>query len=638
MRRVAPALLLVFAAGCQAVLGITDTTRAGDASVVIDEPDAPPPADAIVDAVDGPLPDAPAPPDTGLPDVPLPPDAPPPDAPRPDAAPPDAAPDAPLPPDAAPLDAPAADASQADACTVCQLSRDCSAAKPICGGCACQLCSTDGQCAQRAAQVGDDHVLCRADGQCSECKSDGDCGGLTPICDAASAQCIAPPTRACGSAHFPGSGTVAAPALDVYDVTGSFTIEAWIYVTAYPSNSTTIVAHGEGPGTFNGGAYGLAIGSGGSAEFFIWDGTNYDSATTFEFTFVNLDEWTHLAGTFDGDTQIATLWLNGTKQETRTLPVDAPALFPTAALNVGGSAEQPYSGYIDEVRIAPGVLYTADFQPERYFASIMAEEIAHFHFDEAGSSYAIDVSPQHNDGKLVNGATFDPTCQYYRCSSVVTYGGYVWAGSSPAFEPPGAFTLEAYVQPQDLSGFGGDDRSHINIVDRATFTNNQLGYHLFVETATAHPGFEVSCDGSLWYTALSASPLRLTHWTHLAGTFDVSRGHVYLFQDGVQVAQSPALVNCAKAYDNSLPLIVASGFHNFGPYRGLIDELRLSKVVRYSSDFSSTVFEIPGAELPVDGNALALYHYDDDAIDSAGGNDATLYSPGVNVNFDTRCF
>src|SRR5439155_19407248 len=128
--------------------------------------------------------------------------------------------------------------------------------------------------------------------------------------------------------------------------------------------------------------------------------------------------------------RMATPFLNGMKQETTTAAATAPVPHPTAPLKIGGSADAPFRGYVDEVRVAPGVLYTGDFQPERYFATVMSEEIAHFHLDEAGGSYAVDVSPQHNDGVLGGGASFDPTCQYYRCSSVVTYGGYVYAPST----------------------------------------------------------------------------------------------------------------------------------------------------------------------------------------------------------------
>src|SRR5262249_10309350 len=177
----------------------------------------------------------------------------------------------------------------------------------------------------------------------------------------------------------------------------------------------------------------------------------------------------------------------------------------------------------------------------------------------------------------------------------------------------GSFTLEAWVQPLDLSATGAIDDSIINVIDRAQNLDGPFSYHIFIRTSTKVPSFEVSCDGTSWKTAeqTSGTPMALRVWTHLAGVADLNAGQVILYRDGAQVA-SAALGSCARSYDSGLPLVVASFFHGFGQFRGFVDEVRLSSTVRYPP-FSPLQF-YPGYEFLNDDSTLALYH--DDAIDN----------------------
>jgi hypothetical protein len=519
--------------------------------------------------------------------------------------------------DAASRDARAIDGAIPDACGPCRTSSDCGASAPICAGCACTTCTSDPQCAERAAALGSLDSLCGGAGQCVQCRVDGDCGGPTPACsNDAGGTCVAPAEAACGSLLLSQSGSAAAPAIPAYDMTDSFTIEAWIYPTAF--GAPDYIAH-------HSSAYALYLFGGGLPYFEVDNAAGEYIAVSV--TPVPLNAWTHLAGTFDRVNQTVILWVNG--QQAAMASAGPPRMLPTAPFIVGDG----FQGLIDEVRLSATLRYNASFTPARSVPWTLPDDVAHFHFDEASGVHAIDASPNANDAVLAPGASFEPSCQYYRCGSVVTYGGYVTAPPIAALEPSGSFTLEAYVRALDLTG---DGTYAINIVDRPG------SYHLFVKTSTGVPAFEVACNG-VWETVYSSTPLD-HEWTHLAGVLDVAAQRVFLYQNGVLAAQSEQLSGCARADDKpTQPLIVASDFGGFWRFRGFVDELRLSSVARYSADFSAGLFQMPGLTFPNrEGSTLALYHFDEAANpasdSSLENNPATVVVQGTDVNFAQACY
>lgn len=102
---------------------------------------------------------------------------------------------------------------------------------------------------------------------------------------------------------------------------------------------------------------------------------------------------------------------------------------------------------------------------------------------------------------------------------------------------------------------------------------------------------------------------------HLAGSYDGADGTAHLFVDGALVGQSgaPAFVGdpdsrvqfgCAKE--------ATEGFY------GLLDELRISSVLRYTDDF-----EVPTAPFEKDADTWMLFHLDEGTgttAQSAAGN------------------
>ncbi len=115
----------------------------------------------------------------------------------------------------------------------------------------------------------------------------------------------------------------------------------------------------------------------------------------------------------------------------------------------------------------------------------------------------------------------------------------------------------------------------------------------------------------------------ISAWQHIAIVIS-KEGVLDLFIDGHKVEQESA-VKVARPCKNDLPLTIGALMNvNKNPeafFEGLIDEVRISNIARYSSNF------IPIAEpfIP-DTNTMALYHFDGEAQDATGnGNDGQIF-------------
>jgi hypothetical protein len=108
-------------------------------------------------------------------------------------------------------------------------------------------------------------------------------------------------------------------------------------------------------------------------------------------------------------------------------------------------------------------------------------------------------------------------------------------------------------------------------------------------------------------------------WHHCAMQFDGTNFSVWL--DGSMIYST----NDPSPYvTNSNPLSIGSQNSGFRLFYGLIDEVRVSKTIRYTAPFN------PALRFTSDSNTVALYHFDEGGgsivHDSSGnGNDGTIF-------------
>ena len=121
---------------------------------------------------------------------------------------------------------------------------------------------------------------------------------------------------------------------------------------------------------------------------------------------------------------------------------------------------------------------------------------------------------------------------------------------------------------------------------------------------------------------ISDSVLHPGVWTHLAMVRN--NGNWSLYLDGSSIAMS-RLTNQTPKTPNT-DFYVGAANHSNSFFNGAIDEVRISKVARYTSNFTPQ-----SAPFTADANTVALYHFDEGsglttADSSENGNTLTLIS------------
>ena len=156
--------------------------------------------------------------------------------------------------------------------------------------------------------------------------------------------------------------------------------------------------------------------------------------------------------------------------------------------------------------------------------------------------------------------------------------------------PDGPLTLEAWVKPERFAD------------SQAVVAKTQSSeYALFLMDGV--PQFDVNLNG-VYVSPGSGKRLPLNEWTHLAGVYDESEARLYV--DGKLAATLPAR---GARRGNDLPLYLGADPTARGdasrPMVGLLDEVRLSKVARYTGDTFT-----PARRLEPDADAVLLFHLD----------------------------
>jgi hypothetical protein len=171
-----------------------------------------------------------------------------------------------------------------------------------------------------------------------------------------------------------------------------------------------------------------------------------------------------------------------------------------------------------------------------------------------------------------------------------------------------SLTAEAWVKPTAASG-------HRHIVGK----NN---WELSIEPSGTgfRALFEFSSGGS--WRSIASGQFPLNQWYHVAGTYDGAA--MRLFVNGVQVATQAG----GGAIDQTAnPLRIGSADAQGDYFVGRIDEVRVSRVARYSASFA-----VPQAAFAPDVSTVGLWHLDEGSglttADASGNNHAGTLTNG----------
>lgn len=193
-----------------------------------------------------------------------------------------------------------------------------------------------------------------------------------------------------------------------------FTVEAWVYVTAYPAAGTVSRIAGlvnSGGGNEN---WSLVFRETGTLSFSIFDSAFRSSTTT---NAIALNTWTHVGGVKVGANVYALV--GGTRSTTPGTLTGNPIAPGSTTLSIGRMGDyvgQFFGGYIDEFRLTKGVArYTGATYtvPTESFPEGMGL-VSGIVKDSAGSNVARTVRAYRRDtGAAVGSAVSDATSGAY---------------------------------------------------------------------------------------------------------------------------------------------------------------------------------------------------------------------------------
>ena len=177
---------------------------------------------------------------------------------------------------------------------------------------------------------------------------------------------------------------------------------------------------------------------------------------------------------------------------------------------------------------------------------------------------------------------------------------------------PSNFTIELWVKQPQLTGgrntYVHKDRGGAHVEYNLMENPNPSGLY-------SYAGYGLSES--------STHPSE-NEWSHIAATFDSNADSIEIFLNGISVGTETAtdsIINTAgKLYVGWMPTDPG-----YNALTGIIDEVRISNIVRYTSNFTP-----PISEFESDSNTVALYHFNEGTgnlvTDASGnGNHGTIF-------------
>ena len=384
----------------------------------------------------------------------------------------------------------------------------------------------------------------------------------------------------------------------------NFTVEFWMNCGAQSGSVACMIGSGNSGWGTGACLIRMSGSTGPGVEMFHYDG-NGSTAMLSSITQVNDDAWHHVAVVRSSTTWY--MFIDGTLEDTWTGTNPSTNWANNSIMYIGKNGWDGTSGewigYMDEIRISNTARYTASFTPATTeFSSDGNTKLLIHSNTTMGSTTFTDSSSEANTvtnsgckhvaPKIGTGmGAFDGSGDYL---SLATADKEIWNWGTSAY------TVEGWVNTTSQTS---------QFIWHGAGSGNSVGFRVRVQAdGKINANEQVSGD----HEFISSSTVDDGNWHHWAVSREQGR-YAQLYIDGTLEATNSQNYNT----DNTNEQYIGMKYGGNEPFNGYMDEMRVSRVARYTTNFtpSTTAFKD-------DKDTVLLLH-----MDGGGGIDPDTNLP-----------
>ena len=368
------------------------------------------------------------------------------------------------------------------------------------------------------------------------------------------------------------------------DITGSFTLEAWVNPANSISPSFQIIFQ-KRLNTSSG--YTLYLNQGRVAV------RTLGTTRLVGNTVIPSNQWTHIAGRYNISTGTFTVYVNGVSDSSVTIAGAAPTS-NTDSLLIGKGSNDPFEGMMDEIRIWNRDLTGSEIRT--YFRTSLAVNSGIYE----DLVYSLTFQDDDNDGApfVMRDFSFKNSAAINNGVSGVDLGSrpsntintndcldlsgssntYLAASDHAQFSPTTQLTLSAWIYPRANTN---SVIIHKGLPAGGAGTN----YRLALINGSLYAGI----NGNFSYSG-GLTQIPLNRWSHVAFTYyggAVGNGQYYFYLNGNSIAGGAIDVGAITDGTDSL---YVGGTPNLTKFNGYIDELVILSDVKYPEYINDNMY------------------------------------------------
>lgn len=399
------------------------------------------------------------------------------------------------------------------------------------------------------------------------------------------------------------------------NLTGSFTLEAWVYANTLSGSSKGIMAKGTSLGTNL--RYGIRLLNSGRFTINTSGSTRLTSRSASAIT---AQKWNHISTTYNSSTNTFRIYLNGVLDTSAVVAAASPPS-STDSLFIGISGTStPFNGQLDEVRVWNRELNSSEVSD--YMRTSLGTNSGIYNglalsitFQKPINSNPFSVNDFSGNGNSVTGRNVtanDMTDRPYNtissneCIELDGTNDYLSGKDINQTFPPNGVTFESWIFPRD--------------------GNMSMLFRKVSPTGTAF-SVAVSSTGirtivkNLSHTVNATIPLN--QWSHIAVAYYEEIGQVLTYLNGNYAGSHFNFAGSITSTADSVYIGGNPGSSEF--FNGFIDELKFNDVIKNERAVHQTLYR--GTEsttgLSMSSNSV-IYKFDGNINDCGIGSGPQL--------------